>query len=283
MAGLPLKRCIGVRLLLALVVMLAVPAAQAGFFDLRSMRYMIAEKRCDELATRLTALLPEADGEILQFAAQIHEHGECVQPDLEKAAALYTRAAQAGVTAARMSLVAIYARSMRDPAAALWWAAQEPGLMSDACRPAADPVKNAAGFVAELGQWPDDRLRACTYQVGVLARLSLRSARYRAVGQSDLVKVRARLVADQAAVVWSYADGREITESRLAPDKMDADPSSSAPHFGMHFNLWFYGISTLLEFGRPPVPDARWSMQYQFEVEESIRASSIPIQVGVSQ
>lgn len=135
MAGLPLKRCIGVRLLLALVVMLAVPAAQAGFFDLRSMRYMIAEKRCDELATRLTALLPEADGEILQFAAQIH----------------------------------------------------------------------------------------------------------------------------------------------------DADPSSSSPAFGMHSFLWFYGFNTLLEFGRPPVPDARWGMQYEFEVEEGIRASSIPIQVGVSQ
>ena len=283
MAGLPLKRCIGVRLLLALVVMLAVPAAQAGFFDLRSMRYMIAENRCDELATRLTALLPEADGEILQFAAQIHEHGECVQPDLEKAAALYTRAAQAGVTEARMSLVAIYARSMRDPAAALWWAAQEPGLMSGACRPAADPVKNAAGFVAELGQWPDDQLRACTYQVGVLARLTLRSKGYRAFGQSDLVKVKARLAPEQAAIIWSYSDGRKITELRLAPDELDADPSSSSPAFGMHSFLWFYGFNTFREFGRPPVPDARWGMQYEFEVEEGIRASSIPIQVGVSQ
>ncbi|MFC0169372.1 SEL1-like repeat protein [Pseudoduganella danionis] len=244
---------------------------------------LVFEKRCDALAAKLNERLPDAPADVLEYAGQLHEFGECVDADWEKAAALYTRAAQAGAPLARFHLIANYAVGLHDPAAALWWAAQQPDLLSKECLPASDPLKQAAAFVAEIGGWPTAQLKACTYQAGILARLIARGKARRVSGNADDVKVSVLVQPDRGTILWRYAGGEKIAESRLKAGAAEADLATKPERDELSRVLWFYGVDALIEFGLPPVSEPRWAMTYAFDIEDRLQASSVPIQISVSQ
>lgn len=269
-------------LLLAAGICAAPPAAASPTEIMETLR-MVLRSSCDDLAAALNQKIPEGKPDVLMFAGDLHEAGNCVAPDWEKAAALYQRAAQARAPAAVPRLIAIYAARRRDPAAALWWAAQRPGLLPRDCLPAANPGKQAAAFIEELRGWPAAQLHACTYHAGVMARLQARTLERPVSGKADVVKIDAALKLDSGTIVWTDEDGKKLAESRVLNDNLEPDAVTSPVYLSFDWMLWWDGVRTLQEFGRPPATDPRWTVKNTLKVEQAIRHSSIPTFIGISQ
>lgn len=99
------------------------------------------------------------------------EDGACLEPNWERAERLYLRAYQAGQRAGVLRLIAGLAREGRDVGSAPWWTQQQKLSMRADCRTPAEVHGDPDRYVTALNAWQAQRLAACAYTVGVMARL----------------------------------------------------------------------------------------------------------------
>lgn len=245
----------------SLLSLLAAPslaqAAKADMVETYSVLAAIIGNRCVDAVAELNRKLPNKNPEILILAGTMYEKGQCLNEDWEKGAQLYQQAAQLGAQAALSRLVAVYALHDRDPAAALWWAAQRPTMLPKACVPAADPLKDATSFINELRAWPAPQLSACSYHAGVIFRMLSDTSYGVLFGPSDEAKIEVQLNAGAATIQWQEAGSKKITISRVAVDlKPDMSTMPNAEDDRFMYRLWGVGVKALQEFGPPPTSAA---------------------------
>jgi hypothetical protein len=128
----------------------------------------------DDLKTALKKDFPE----VAMLAGGMYENGICVKRDWERAVPFYIQAWQGGIKDGAYRLAAGYADAANGPdvAAALWWASRNRSRNGTlygirGCSvggPAADDMDR---FVAELQHWPQSRLQACNYMIGVISTI----------------------------------------------------------------------------------------------------------------
>jgi hypothetical protein len=138
----------------------------------------IRVKDCAGAVDDLKAALKKDFPEVAMLAGGMYENGICVKRDWERAVPFYIQAWQGGIRDGADRLAAGYADPANGPdaAAALWWASRNRngnrrlyGIKGCAVRKAdADDMDR---FVADLKAWPQARLQACTYMVGVMSTL----------------------------------------------------------------------------------------------------------------
>jgi hypothetical protein len=256
-----LSRFVSLNLMATLLAAFAAPPAQA---DIVGLIRLASSNRCEELVKAINEQVSGGRADVLMYAGNIHEYGTCVNPDWEKATAFYQKAAKAGAPSAVPRMVALYAVDQHDPAAALWWAAQNPKLLPKDCIPIADPLKNAVAFLEELRIWPAAQLNACTYHAGIMSRILAKTTEWKLPGMIDTVMVNAVLNLDTGAIEWSSSSGDALNE-------------------GLASMLDFDGVLALREFGKPPSNDPRWTKKNTFAVEQRLRPSGIPIEINVAQ
>lgn len=269
--------------LLMIFLILGAPVeASANPREIFDLLVMVSNKRCGEVVEILNERIPKENPDILMFAGDIHESGSCVDADWKKAAVLYERAAKAGAQPAIPRMIALYASSSHDPAAALWWAAQRPKLMPKDCIPVADPVKNAAAFVEELRVWSADQLKACVYHAGVMSRIEAKTIEMHATGDVDEVPVDVVLNLTNGVIEWNEKAEKNVAVSRVMDSTLKADHSSKPEDYFMT-RLWWSGIQAIQEFGLPPSRDARWTVKNTFTAEKTSRPFRVPTFINVAQ
>lgn len=159
--------------LLALVLN-AVPAtAQPKPESLRELIALVSQGHCESAVAYLNPRLKDADSATLTFAAAMFEEGVCVRKDWRRAEALYLRADPMKHRAARLRLVAGYARLQAGPdfAAALWWDTRGASTTGAACRVGAAAGDDPDAFVKELQSWSASKLAQCVYVAALLSGL----------------------------------------------------------------------------------------------------------------
>lgn len=258
------------------------PIANAASQETLKLILLAVDKRCDELVTEVNKGVADGRPNILLYAGDIHEYGNCVDRDWEKATMFYQKAARAGSTIALHRLIALYAVERHDPAAALWWAAQNRGMLPKDCLPVADPVKNATGFLDELRSWPSIKLDACTYHAGVMSRLLVKILEFSIPGQADEIVVEAEINLSTGSIDWFLENEKKIAISSTAERHTNFDLSGRLEDLTIS-RLGTDATRTLREFGRPPSTDPRWTERKTFSVDQIILPSRIPIQIQVAQ
>lgn len=97
--------------------------------DINRILRSVSDGRCDEAIQYLAERLQSKQPELQLLAGSMYDQGSCVERNWEKATQLYQQAALGGMSDdALPRLVSIDAVGYRDPAAALWWAAQRPAM-----------------------------------------------------------------------------------------------------------------------------------------------------------
>jgi hypothetical protein len=128
----------------------------------------------DDLKTALKKDFPE----VAMLAGGMYENGICVKRDWERAVPFYIQAWQGGIRDGADRLAAGYADPSNGPdvAAALWWASRNRtgkrtlyGIKG--CSVRGEAADDMDRFVAALKRWPQARLQACNYMVGVMSTL----------------------------------------------------------------------------------------------------------------
>lgn len=242
----------------------------------------------DLLNTRIEEL--KADG--LMEAAERYELGKCVKLDWEKSAQYYQRAALGKVPKAALRLTALFAVENRDPAAALYWAARNPAILSRECLTAANPIENTNGFVEELKTWPKNKLTGCTYQAGLASRVMENFNQwpsgilYQFIENGGVIydaEINMRINSINGSIEWFDNDQKKEVVSQLVKDSNEPDFSNMPSREAPLFSFWSTGIAVLKEFGRPPPDESAWSRELIITVHRSARASRIPIQIGISR
>jgi hypothetical protein len=137
----------------------------------RRIAAYINHKDCPGAVRQLNAEVKSKNRDVLLLAGAMFETGICVTANWDRAVYFYELAERAGNRSAALRLASGYAVAGRDNAMALWWIAQRPGGMPRACIPAADPLKDAAGFENALAAMPQSLLQACVYMTGVYASI----------------------------------------------------------------------------------------------------------------
>lgn len=225
-------------------------------------------------------------------AADRYEFGKCVKQDWEKSAQYYQRAALGRVAKAALRLTALYAVGNRDPAAALYWAARNPAILSRGCLPAANPIENTNGFIEELRTWPTNKLTGCTYHAGLVSRVMERFNQwpngilYQFIGDGGVIydaEITMRINAQNGSIEWFDSDQKKEAVSQLVKDSSEPDVSNMPSREAPLFSFWSTGVAVLKEFGRPPADESAWSRELIITVQRSARASGIPIQIGISR
>jgi hypothetical protein len=260
-------------------------------FILCSSPITASADECSEVANSLNIPIAELNADGLIDIARHYELGKCVKQDWEKSAQYYQRAALGKVAKATLRLTALFAFDNRDPAAALYWAAQNPAILPKECLPAANPIKNTDGFIEELRTWPTNKLTACTYQAGLASRVMERFQQwpngiFLQLGGGGVryeAEVTMRVNAKNGSIEWLDSEvGRPMVSQLI---KGSNEPNlSDMPSKETHlYSFWSTGISVLKEFGRPPSDEPAWSRELVISVERTARASGIPIQIGISR
>jgi hypothetical protein len=141
--------------------------------SLQSIKNALMARDCQLAVQRLNRALRSAWPGAFLMAGQFYEEGLCLDANWERAEHMYRRAHESGHEGGLLRLVAGLAAGGRDPAAALWWAQQAPGLpLPGDCRVPQAERSDPERFVAVLKQWPQARLAGCVYAAGVVADVS---------------------------------------------------------------------------------------------------------------
>lgn len=129
-------------------------------------------KDCARAVERLNRGLAKGHPRVFMLAGGMYEEGLCLKPNWERAVNMYLRADQAGDRGGPLRLVAGYAKDRRDPAAALFWAHRSGQVNWPHCQVDRAAAEDPDRFVAVLRTWPRERLDACVYVLGVMARVT---------------------------------------------------------------------------------------------------------------
>ncbi|MEK8033754.1 hypothetical protein AACH06_23270 [Ideonella sp. DXS29W] len=167
----------------------------------RAVVKAIEAKDCATAVKELNAAMASSSPDAWLLGGAMFEQGLCLKPNVERAARLYLRAAEAGRTGARSRLAGLYALPAAGPdkGAALWWAQQAALPMPAACAVPADARDDADRFAQALGAWPAARLDGCVYVAGVLSALDAEFA----IHPDEAVK-------DGVSVDFQPAEGRAV-------------------------------------------------------------------------
>jgi hypothetical protein len=159
--------------MLALVLMASGGPTVAATEGTRAVVKAIEAKDCAGAVKELNAAMATASPDAWLLGGAMFEQGLCLKPNIERAARLYQRAAEAGRGDARSRLAALYALPAAGPdkGAALWWAQQAALPMPAACGVPPEARDDAERFAKVLAGWPASQLDACVYTAGVLASL----------------------------------------------------------------------------------------------------------------
>ena len=252
----------------------------------------VGAEDCSKVSGLLNSRIEELKVEGLMEAAERYEFGKCVKPDWEKSAQYYQRAALGKVPKAALRLTALFAVENRDPAAALYWAARNPAILSKECLTAENPIKNANGFIEELKTWPRNKLIGCTYQAGLASRVMENFNQwpngilYQLIGDGGFIyeaEINMRINSTNGSIEWFDNDQKKEVVSQLVKGSNEPDLSNMPDREAPLFSFWSAGIAGLKEFGRPPRDESAWSREIIIIVHRSERASRMPIQIGISQ
>lgn len=139
----------------------------------------IARKECSGAVEDLKSGLKQGLPEVALLAGGMYDTGICVRRDWNRAVQFFGQAYNGGMLEAADRLAAGYAapENGADVAAALWWANRGNGLTwavegLPGCKVSEAVVNDVDRFAAELQTWPQARLRACNYMVGVMSSLA---------------------------------------------------------------------------------------------------------------
>lgn len=166
------KTTVLISLVSALLATLSV-SAHAAPESTRAVIKAIEARDCAGAVRELNTALATASPEALMLGGAMFEQGLCLKPNLERAARLYTKAAEAGAPSARSRLAALYASPAAGPdrGAAMWWAMQVNLPLPAACLVDTESRTDADKFAKALGAWPASQLDACVHVTGVMALL----------------------------------------------------------------------------------------------------------------
>ena len=133
----------------------------------------IEARDCAAAVRELNTALAGASTEALLFGGAMFEQGLCLKQNIDRAARLYQRAADAGAGDARSRLAGLYASPAAGPdkGSAIWWGLQANLPLPKPCVVASEARSNVDAFARLLSGWPAGTLDACVHVTGVLAAL----------------------------------------------------------------------------------------------------------------
>ena len=209
----------------------------------------IESRDCVAAVRELNLALAGSSPEALLLSGAMFEQGLCLKPNLERAARLYQRAADAGAGGARARLASLYASpaSGPDKGAALWWSLQANLPLPKACVLADNLRGNAEAFAQALTAWPSGLLDACVYVAGTLAVLD-----------SEFIVTPASDSANGVAVNFRPAAARLDTGlDQVTQTLRDSSARVTEAH----------SMSGVMQSGSAPSPDQLRAQQVQEELQ----------------
>jgi hypothetical protein len=236
---------------------------------MQGIRSAIGGRDCERAVARLNRGLAERYPGVYLLAGALYEQGVCLKPNWARAEQMYLRAHESGHPGGLLRLLSGLAEGGRDPAAAVWWSQQAPGLpVPTDCRVAERLWRDADLFVATLKLWPAQRLSACVYTVGVLAAIT---------GEMEYPQDAARLaMRGEVSMRFTPATGDvkvTTTDLELAPMAgvndsgalMDRDSRSARKTFERHAQS--VAERALRRHPRPDAVPAEWGADLNFRFD----------------
>lgn len=214
-----------------------------------SILMYVEHKQCDKAIKVMNEGLAKRMDNVMLMAGTMYEEGICLKKNWDQAAKYYQMASEAGNRAALPRHIAGLAFQHRDPAAALWWAA-EYGKMPLPCRAADGLRDNPDAFVAAIKAWPQERLATCVYVAGVIHRVA---GDMEFPGQAIVMGLNADIVMrfdpETGKITWTKANTEfvSVTRSVLGGDEEGAIYKSAFAK-----PLVQMGERVLSQFQRPP-------------------------------
>ena len=211
------------------------------------------------------------------------EQGLCLKPNLERAARLYLRAADAGAGSARSRLAALYASPAAGPdkATALWWGLQAALPLPKACMVGNEQRANADAFALSLKAWPPGLLDACVHVTGTLAVLDAEFIIKEASASNTGIAVSflpaaGRIEAGVDQVTQTLRDSSaRVTEAHSMSGVMQSGSAPSPEQLraqqvqeemkNLATQVQNVGRDALVRFPRPMGVDADWRIQLRVE------------------
>lgn len=231
----------------------------------RDVWVYLEHKDCAGAVRALNKGIAENQRDILLLAGAMFEDGICLKPNWDQAVKMYQRAHAAGNRAGLPRLVAGYALPGRDPAAALWWAAQLPDATPEYCRVEADPLANPDAFVVALQAWPRSRLDACVYTLGVRFKVQGEVEYPRsALDYGFSGKVQMHFRPASASIEWQQGDTHIISLFEHVPEKRLRDRTGHLVKNSLLAHLQQLGSNALKQYPKPEGIDQEWLVKMNF-------------------
>lgn len=230
---------------------------------LHSVLLYLDDKDCEGAVRMLNKGIADNQRDLLLMAGAMYEDGICLKSNWEQAALMYQRAHAAGNRAGLPKLVAGYANNNRDPAAAIWWAAQKTDALPKFCRILADPLKDTEGFIAELSQWTSKKLQDCVYTVAVIFKVQSevefpgQALRYGLGGEVSML-----FVPSTGTIEWIKGEENIISISGTGDDMQDR--KSKAIKNTLLNYLQDLGTRALKQYKKPDGIDPQWKTKIKF-------------------
>ncbi|OYU44107.1 MAG: hypothetical protein CFE44_14730 [Burkholderiales bacterium PBB4] len=148
-------------------------AAHSADLSTKPVLKALEARDCPAAVKELNSALAGASSEALLLGGVMFEQGLCLKKNLERAARLYAKAADAGAPGAKSRLAGLFAApaSGPDKGAALWWAYQAGLPLPKSCTVESSVVADSEKLAQALGAWPASMLDACVHVAGVLAAI----------------------------------------------------------------------------------------------------------------
>lgn len=140
----------------------------------RAVVKAIAARDCAGAIKELNNGMAAGSVDAILTGGAMFEQGLCLKPNVERAANLYKRAANAGAGGAAARLVALYASPAAGPdkGAAIWWALDAGLTLPEACTVPTALRGDAEAFAKVLTAWPAGVLDACVQVAGAVSVVS---------------------------------------------------------------------------------------------------------------
>ena len=221
------------------------------------------------------------------LGGSMFEQGLCLKPNLERAARLYLRAADAGAGGARSRLTALYASPAAGPdkATALWWGLQAALPLPKACVVGNEQRANTDAFAEALKPWPAGLLDACVYVTGTLAVLDSEFVIKEASASSNGIAVNflpaaGRIDAGVDQVTQTLRDSStRVPEAHSMSGVMQSGSAPSPEQLraqqvqedlkNLAAQVQSVGRDALVRFPRPMGVDTEWRIQMRVEAARS--------------
>lgn len=268
---------------IALAASLLPGLAHAGLFDFdyaRAARRALVAQRCPEAIYNLNRGLEKPDATLNALAGRLYEYGECVDENWETAAQFYQRAHSQNEPSALSRLVVLHATAMRDPAAAMWWAAHKPDMLPSACVPRTPP-EQAQSFVEELRQWTVKKLAACVGVAEISYRLWHETSFRWTIGPRDYVETfDVDLDFGAGTVEWRSPANKTAFRSRVDFASGDADESEEPePSYRL---MWRNGVVAMRDSRKIEALDKSWRVSFKLNFDRDFQPSRIPTTIYLS-